>query len=130
MASLADTVRLAPLALAALMLPSALYALAKGSRWGACLGLLLSALLAVLHDDAVAEGLISGVIAAVMYYKFQRVVEDENNKTLAMARQMKVSLMTEEEEALQVTSKKIFLTLTVMGAVSCCCAAATAWLGS
>ena len=26
-----------------------------------------------------------------MYYKFQRVVEDENNKTLAMARQMKVT---------------------------------------
>jgi hypothetical protein len=27
-----------------------------------------------------------------MYYKFRRVVEDENNKTLAMARQMKVEV--------------------------------------
>ena len=25
-----------------------------------------------------------------MYYKFQRLLDDENNKTLAMARQMKV----------------------------------------
>ncbi|CAL1161135.1 unnamed protein product [Cladocopium goreaui] len=129
MASLVEILHLAPLALAALLVLSSLYALAKGSRWGACLGLLLSALLAVLHD-AVAEGLISGVIAAAMYYKFRRIVEDENNKTLAMARQMKVSLMTEEEEALQATSKKIFLTLSVMGAVSCCCAAASPWLGS
>ena len=29
-----------------------------------------------------------------MYYKFRRIVEDENNKTLAMARQMKAQHVT------------------------------------
>eukprot|EP00434_Breviolum_minutum_P022952 symbB.v1.2.020248.t1/scaffold1695.1/size105566/2 len=65
-----------------------------------------------------------------MYYKFQRLSDDENNKTLAMARQMKVSLMTEEEEALHATSKKIFLTLAVLGTLSCGCAATTAYLSN
>ena len=92
-----------------------------------------------------------------MYYKYSCICASENNKTLEMARQMKVglssvvqqtdgvdfdaspsakksllfqryepaqiSLMTEEEEALQAASKKIYRALAVSGATLCCACA-------
>ncbi|CAE7418402.1 unnamed protein product [Symbiodinium natans] len=56
-----------------------------------------------------------------MFYKYSGIRAEENNKTLEMARQMKIRLMTEEEESLQATSKKIYWALAISGTLLCCC---------
>ncbi|CAK9023538.1 unnamed protein product, partial [Durusdinium trenchii] len=100
----------------------AIHIYAKGSHL--CIVILLDLLVLLLlaavgWHSLWGSALLTGLVACVMFYQHRRICDEENNKTLAMARQMQVPLMSEEEEALQTRSKKIFQVLAVLGAASC-----------
>ncbi|CAE7236018.1 unnamed protein product [Symbiodinium pilosum] len=97
------------------------FGLAKGSRAAAAASLLCAALLVVFRQAALAAGGVTAVLAVATYYKYNCICAAESNKTLEMARQMKISLMTEEEEAFQTASKKIYRALAISSAILCCC---------
>eukprot|EP00439_Symbiodinium_sp_Y106_P033505 s3800_g4.t1 len=89
------------------------YACVKGHRVASAVLLLCAALLAAFRETAPLSAMVTAVLAVSTYCKYSCICADENNKTLDMARQMKISLMTEEEEALQAVLDK-----TVTGADS------------
>mmetsp|Transcript_58230 Transcript_58230/g.120375 ORF Transcript_58230/g.120375 Transcript_58230/m.120375 type:complete len:130 (+) Transcript_58230:57-446(+) len=97
------------------------YACVKGHRVASAVLLLCAALLAAFRETAPLSAMVTAVLAVSTYCKYSCICADENNKTLDMARQMKISLMTEEEEALQAVSKKISGALAISSGMLCCC---------
>eukprot|EP00930_Biecheleria_cincta_P054977 TRINITY_DN41350_c0_g1_i1.p1 TRINITY_DN41350_c0_g1~~TRINITY_DN41350_c0_g1_i1.p1 ORF type:complete len:145 (+),score=19.85 TRINITY_DN41350_c0_g1_i1:39-473(+) len=62
---------------------------------------------------------IAGLLAVMMWIRFSQIYGYENNKTVRLAREMKIPLMTEEEEDLQIKSKKIYFAMTLLSAGVC-----------
>jgi len=75
----------------------------------------------VLFVQTALCSIFAAFLAVMMCFKVQKIVAAENNKTLELAKRMNVSLLTEEEVAVQASSKKIFFCLMILSAAVCAC---------
>mmetsp|Transcript_58101 Transcript_58101/g.108804 ORF Transcript_58101/g.108804 Transcript_58101/m.108804 type:complete len:130 (+) Transcript_58101:71-460(+) len=119
-----DSLQQIVVAEASVLLVAGLYGWAKGSRAAAISGAFGFVCLVAFRGTPMASDIISAAVAIAASYKYKGICAEENNKTVEMARQMKISLMTEDEEALQATSKKIYLGLTAVSLTVCACCTA------
>eukprot|EP00931_Biecheleriopsis_adriatica_P101791 TRINITY_DN76870_c0_g1_i1.p1 TRINITY_DN76870_c0_g1~~TRINITY_DN76870_c0_g1_i1.p1 ORF type:complete len:138 (-),score=31.73 TRINITY_DN76870_c0_g1_i1:98-511(-) len=103
------------------MFAAGLYGFVKqGSRIALIAGVACGTILiALLLTSLGACSAVAGLAALVCLYKFNRIREDQNNKTRKMADSMKIRLLSEEDEKFEAASKQIFRALMILSTAVC-----------